>query len=178
MFRKALAAALIASSAMLAACASGPTPYQPGAADSGDRGYAESKIENDRYRISFKGNSMTDRETVENYLLYRAAELTLQNGYDVFTVVNRDTDKDSTIRRTGGYYGPRFSYMYFSPRWGWVGAWDPFWTSSPSRYDEVTRYEAYAEIVMTKGPKGSDVNAFDARQVSQNLASTIQRPSS
>ena len=109
---------------------------------------------------------------------FRAAELTLQNGYDVFTIVNRDTDKDSTIRRTGGYYGPRFSYMYFSPRWGWVGAWDPFWTSSPSRYDEVTRYEAYAEIVMTKGPKGSDVNAFDAREVSQNLASTIQRPSS
>src|SRR5689334_5212700 len=128
MFRKALAAALLASSALLAACASGPTPYQPGAANSNDRGYAESKIESDRYRISFKGNSMTDRETVENYLLYRAAELTLQNGYDVFTVVNRDTDKDSTIRRTGsGFYGPRFSYMYFSPRWGWVGAWDPFW---------------------------------------------------
>ena len=60
MFRKALAAGVLAGAALLTGCASGPTPYQPGAADSGDRGYSESKIENDRYRISFKGNSMID----------------------------------------------------------------------------------------------------------------------
>ncbi len=175
MFRKALAAALVASAALLAACESGPTPYQP-QADSGDRGYSESRIENDRYRISFKGNSLTDRETVETYMLYRAAELTLQSGYDTFTIVNRDTDKDSRTRSTGGFMGTRLSYVYFVPSYGWVGAWEPYWT--PSRYEQVTRYEAYAEIVMARGPKGSDPNAFDARQVSQNLASQIQRPAS
>ncbi len=175
MFRKALAAALVASAALLAACESGPTPYQP-TADSGDRGYSESRIENDRYRISFKGNSLTDRETVENYMLYRAAELTLQNGYDTFTIVNRDTDKDSRTRSSGGFMGTRLSYVYFVPSYGWVGAWEPYWT--PSRYEQVTRYEAYAEIVMARGAKGSDPNAFDARQVSQNLASQIQRPAS
>lgn len=173
MIRKALASTAVAAAILLSACASGPTPYQPAAGY--DRGYAEQKIEDARYRISFKGNSLTDRETVENYLLFRAAELTVQSGYDVFTIVNRDTDKDSSIRRTGGYYGPRFSYMYFSPRWGWVGAYDPFWAFSP-RYDEVTRYEAFAEIVMSKGPKGSDPDAFDARQVQQNLGPAIQRP--
>ena len=172
-----LMAAVAASGALaLAACSSGPTPYQPAAGY--DRGYAESRIENDRYRISFKGNSLTDRETVENYMLYRAAELTLQSGFDVFTIVNRDTDKDSRIRQTGGFYGPRLSYVYYSPRWGWVHAYDPFWSASPSRFDEVTRYEAYAEIVMSRGPKGADPNAFDARQVSQNLAGAITRPAS
>ena len=176
MIRKLLAAAMAASALALAACESGPTPYQPGAADSGDRGYSESKIENDRYRISFKGNSMTDRETVENYMLYRAAELTLQNGYDTFTIVNRDIDKDSRTRSYGGYMGTRLSYMYFVPRYGWVGAWEPYWT--PSRYEQVTRYEAYAEIVMARGPKGADPNSFDASQVSQNLANQIQRPAS
>lgn len=174
MLRKALAASLFAATAALGACSSGPTPYQPAAGY--ERGYSEQKIENDRYRISFKGNSLTGRETVENYMLYRAAELTLQSGYDTFTVVSRDTDRDRDVRRTGGYYGSRLSYMYFSPRYGWIGAWDPFWT--PSRYEEVTRYEAYAEIVMSRGPKGSDPNAFDARQVSQNLSASIQRPAS
>lgn len=174
MFRTAIAAAAIAAATTLAACQSGPTPYQPAAGYS--RGYSETKLEDTRYRISFKGNNLTDRETVENYMLFRAAELTVQSGYDTFTVVSRDTDKDSSTRRVGGFYGPRFSYMYFSPRWGWVGAWDPFWTSD--RYDTVTRYEAFAEIVMSKGPKGSDPNAFDARQVQQNLASAIQRPAS
>ena len=40
---------------------------------------------------------------------------------------------------------------------------------------EATWDEAFAEIVMTKGPKGSDPNSFDARQVSQNLGPVIQR---
>lgn len=172
MIRKILAVAVVASATALGACSSGPTPYQPAAGY--DRGYTEQKIENERYRISFKGNSMTERDTVENYLLYRAAELTMQSGYDTFTIVNRDTDKESRLRSTGGY--SRFSYMYFSPRWGWATAWDPYW-SSRSNYDEVTSYEAFAEIVMKRGPKGDDPNAFDARQVSQNLGATIVRPS-
>lgn len=116
MFRKTLAAALFAGATLLAACASsGPTPYQPASANY-SRGYTETKIEDTRYRISFKGNALTERETVENYMLYRAAELTLQSGYDTFTISNRDTDKDKRTRYNGGFYGPRFSYMYFSPR--------------------------------------------------------------
>jgi hypothetical protein len=173
MLRKLLVAAAIVTTLATAACQSGPTPYPPGAGR--DLGYTESRIENDRYRIAFKGNSLTDRETVENYMLYRAAELTLQNGYDTFTIVNRDTDKESRIRSSGGgYMGSRLSYMYFVPRYGWVGAYEPYWT--PQSYQEVTRYEAFAEIVMGRGQKGGDANSFDARQVSQNLASQIQRP--
>ena len=171
MIRKTLFVSMVAAASLLAACTSGPTPYQPAAGY--ERGYSEQKLEDMRYRISFKGNSLTERETVENYMLYRAAELTLQSGYDAFTIANRDTDEQKRTRY-GGLYGPRLSYMYFSPHWGWMGSWDPFWNSS--RYDEVTSYEAFAEIVMSKGPKGSDPNSFDARQVSQNLASAIQRP--
>ena len=176
MIRNALAAAMVAGATLLSACASGPTPYQ--AAAGYERGYTETKIEDARYRISFKGNSLTERETVENYMLFRAAELTLQSGYDIFTVVSRDTDKDTIRAAPAGFYGPRLSYMYFSPRWGWIGAYDPFWMNS-SRYDEVTRYEAFAEIVMSRGPKGADPNAFDARQVSRTSPppSSVRRPS-
>ena len=172
MIRKALAVSVVAAATLLSACSTGPTPYQP--AGGYERGYSETRLEDTRYRISFKGNSLTERETVENYMLFRAAELTLQSGYDIFTVSNRDTDKDKRTRYAG--FGPRLSYMYFSPRWGWVNAWDPFWNET--RYEQVTSYEAFAEIVMSKGPKGSDPNAFDARQVSQNLSASIQRPAS
>ncbi len=166
------AMAAIAGALALGACEGGPTPYQSQASDG--RGYSETRIENNRYRISFKGNSLTGRETVENYMLYRAAELTLQNGYDHFTIASRDTDRDSRTREYGGYMGTRLSYMYFVPRYGWVGAWEPYWT--PSRYSTVTRYEAFAEIIMGRGEKPSDPNAFNAREVSQNLSSSIQRP--
>jgi hypothetical protein len=174
MFRKLIAIAAFAGVALvLSACGSyGPTPYQPSSKYEG--GYSETKIENDRYRISFKGNSMTGKETVENYMLYRAAELTIQNGYDTFTIANRDTDKQSRTREYGGFLQSRLSYAYFVPRVGWVYDYDTFWT--PSRYEQVTRYDAFAEVVLGKGPKSSDPNAFDARQVEHNLAPTIQRP--
>lgn len=174
MIRKLLAVLLGAGALALAGCQMGPTPYQPGAPGSGGRGYAETKIETDRYRISFRGNSMTDRETVETYMLYRAAELTLQNGYDVFTIVSRDTDENSRTRAFDGYMGTRFSYMYFVPNYGWVAAFEPYWTAGG--FERVTSYEAYAEIVLSRGQKGSDPNAFDARQVSENLAGRIRRP--
>lgn len=170
--RNVVAGTLLASLALLSACAATPTPYQPSVSDSA-RGYSETKLEDSRYRISFKGNGVTNRETVENYLLFRAAELTLQSGYDTFTVVNRDTDADRTFTRD--YYGPRFSYAYFSPRFGWVNTYDPFWMT-PTNYHEITRYEAFAEIVMNKGPKGSNPSTFDAHQVSENLGPGIRRP--
>ena len=78
----------LAALAVLGACATA-TPYQ--AASGTDRGYSEQKIENNRFQVQFAGNSLTDRKTVETYLLYRAAELTKQNGFDHFRVMRRDT---------------------------------------------------------------------------------------
>ena len=64
-----------------------PTSYRP-AADG--YGYSEQQIETNRYRVTFAGNELTEPHTVQNYLLYRAAEITLDRGYDYFTVVDRN----------------------------------------------------------------------------------------
>jgi hypothetical protein len=185
--------ALIASLALLGAlgaCATA-TPYQPnlpGQAASG--GFSDVKLEPDRYRVTFSGNSLTSRETVEGYLLYRAAELTLAQGYDTFIIVDRHTDRD---RQTyvepdplyRPWYGPSFGYWrpswrYYGSHFGWRG-WDPlygdpFWGD---RMDvrTVDKFEASAEIAMSKGPKvQGDPKAFDARAVVDNLGPRIQRP--
>jgi hypothetical protein len=76
---------------LIAACAGGPTPYQQ--AQDG-YGYSEQRFEENRYRVSFAGNSATSRQTVEDFLLYRAAELTVQTGHDWFEVVHRNTMQD------------------------------------------------------------------------------------
>jgi hypothetical protein len=168
---------LLAAAAMglLAACATA-TPYQPRAA-AGGFGYAEQAIESNRLRISFAGNSLTDRETVENYLLYRAAEATLQRGYEHFVITNRDTEEHSRLQGFGrtrsSFY---FDYFYFSPRRGWSPWYDPFW-EEPTSYREVTRYEAVAEIAMFHGAKPADnPNAFDARDVQTNLQGRVTMP--
>lgn len=165
---------VLAAAALLAACATA-TPYQPGAPNA--YGFQEQQIENNRLRITFRGNTMTDRATVETYLLYRAAELTLERGHDYFIVANRDTEEHSRLQGTGPR-PPRFGfdYWYFSPRRGWSPWYDSFW-DEPSSYREVTRYEAVAEIAMFSGQKpADDANAFDAREVQSNLQGRIVRP--
>ncbi|MEL6323521.1 MAG: hypothetical protein AAFQ84_04755, partial [Pseudomonadota bacterium] len=83
---------------VLGACATA-TPYQP--AVNSDGGYVDQQIETNRWAVSFAGNSLTDRQTVETYLLYRAAELTSQNGFDYFEVIARDTEVESRFIATG-----------------------------------------------------------------------------
>ncbi|MEL7545470.1 MAG: hypothetical protein AAGJ84_02390 [Pseudomonadota bacterium] len=175
----------LAGLALLGACATA-TPYQ--AAGDGNRGYASQQIETDRWKVSFSGNSMTDRNTVETYLLYRAAELTDQRDYEWFQIVTRQTDESKRFVSTGPdpYFGPyHFNYyavtrsgrlVYFPTHYGWRGGFhDPFY-SGRIDYREIVRYEADAEIVMGKGETPDGAEYFTADDVLANLAMQIQRP--
>ena len=183
-------AASLALAGLLSACATA-TPYQPnipGQATSG--GYSEQRIEPNRFRVTFAGNSLTSRETVEGFLLFRAAELTVQEGYDWFEIADRNVERDrrTYIERDPLYspwYGP--SYGYWRPSWRYYGggfgwrSWDPYWGSPfwGDRMDvrTVDKYEASAEIVMSRGAKPTDnPRAFDARAVIENLGPRIVRP--
>ncbi len=75
----------------LAACSS-PTRYvadpEPGL---GHFGYSEVRIDSVSYEVTFSGNYETAPQTVEQYTLYRAAELTVGSGFDYFVVVHTQT---------------------------------------------------------------------------------------
>lgn len=184
-------ASALALAAGLSACVS-PTPYQPavkGGLTAG--GYSESRIEPNRWRVNFAGNTMTSRETVEGYLLFRAAELTLQNGDDWFSIVDRQTDaKSRTYVQPDPLYHPWYGpgFGYWRPSWRFRGrgfggwrTWDP-WYGDPFFGDHVDvqtiqAFEASAEIVTHKGAKpADDPRAFDAHAVVENLKPKIQYP--
>lgn len=171
----AVGAAALLAGALLAACAA-QTPYAP--RDGSNYGFSEVRIESNRYRVGFSGNSLTDQETVETYLLYRAAELTLEQGYDWFEIVDRGTEASRRVVGARPYpgYGRGFNYRYFHPAYGWYPWYDPFWDDIDVR--EVTRYEASAEIYMGKGDKPDEPRAYDARQVQMNLGPNITYPTS
>ena len=79
---KRLVLTALAGAALLSGCAT-PTPYQPLGAPTGVRGgFTDQQIERNRFRVTFAGNQFTSRQRVENYLLYRAAELTTERGFD------------------------------------------------------------------------------------------------
>ena len=159
----------------LAACATS-TPYQP--ADRGGYGFSDQRIEETKYRITFRGNSSTSRETVENSLLYRAAELTVESGFDYFVVSEQDTEANKRYSSSpspafyGRYYygyGPYCcAFPYYAYGWGWGGGYGDYSTR------EYTRYTAIAFVSMHKGQKPADnPEAFDARSVIENLRSYV-----
>ncbi len=77
------AIAALCAALTLAACATTGL-YQ---ARDGESGYAETRLDQTQWRVEFVGDDFTARETVETYLLYRAAELTAANGFDWFATV-------------------------------------------------------------------------------------------
>ena len=186
----AAAAGLALAAATLTGCMTA-TPYQPYIPEGGPGthgGFSEQRIAADRFVVRFHGNEMTSRDRVEGYLLYRAAELTLQNGGDWFVPVNRHMEHDVQTYAEP-YYHPWYGggYGYWRPYWGYYrngygwNTWDP-WMGGPFWYDHVDvrtveAFEASAEILMNKGPMPADrPDAIDARKVMTDLGPTIQLP--
>lgn len=147
---------IMAAAAVLAtACASQGPVYQS-REDGGRYGYAEMQLEPNRIRVTYNGDTLTARDTVETYLLYRAAETTLQRGFDYFIVTAANVEEDSRYESLAGGR-PRMAGATFH---------------------EVSRHNAMADILMFEGDKPPNIaNAYDARAVMQSLDErVIQRP--
>lgn len=141
----------------LAACASAPTTYSP-AASADEMGYREQRLETERYRVSFRGNSDLKGPQVEDMALRRAAELTVQNGYQWFHVVSRNTDlADGRYSPSGPSIGIGGSSGSFGSG---IGVGIGFNFGGDSR-----EYQSTLEILMGRGEKPADPNAYDAQQV-------------
>lgn len=190
--KTAAAALAIALVSVTAGCATYPTPYQPYVPEGGrgiHGGYSDQQLAPDRYIVRFHGNAFTSRERVEGGLLYRSAQLALQNGYDSFLMVDRQTEHDvETYVRPDPFYRPWYgpSYGYWHPDWRyyvpgsgwsyWHPGMGPFWRDRPDIV-RVEAFEASAEILLRKGPPPpGDPRAFDARKVLADLGPVVQPP--
>lgn len=154
--------AILVSTALLAACAS-PSVYAP--ADSArDLGYREVRIENNRWRVSFTGGSDLPSPRVADLALRRAAELTLDNGYTWFRVVNDSRDQrgsgDGPVRG-GVSVGQSFGSGGF--RASGVGVGLSFSPGSERR-ETVT-----LEIQGGAGPRPRQPNVYDSQDVLDNV---------
>ncbi len=73
------------------------TPYE---ARQRDQGYSEFRVATDVFSVSFRANTSTPEEEVDKYLLRRAAELTLDNGFRFYIVLS---EKERTRSSSIGY---------------------------------------------------------------------------
>ena len=80
--------AIVVLGLLLSGCAGGlGTKYEP----EGFRGgYSDQQIARNIFKVTFKGNGYTGRQTVQNRAMLRAAELTLEKDYDLFAIILDD----------------------------------------------------------------------------------------
>ncbi|MEM7660881.1 MAG: hypothetical protein AAF292_01425 [Pseudomonadota bacterium] len=167
------AGATVAAAAILAACVTA-TPYQPADGGINSFGYGETKIESGKYRVTFRGNSSTDLATVENYILLRAAELSVADGFGHFTILD-DSESgrrsfNSTTTGFGGGFGGFGGFGSFNRGFGGVG-------TASTRTRERKSFDVAALVQAFEGQKDAEnVMAFNAQEVIDNLGPIAVRP--
>jgi len=152
----------------LAGCMT-PTPYAP-RLEGQATGYTDRALAQNRYRITFTGNTATPRETVETYLLLRAAEVARAAGSTHFMFDTRNTRANTTVQTVP--YGPPPDPFWGRPRYGYWGGWGGWGFPYEPMHDVVVRtnYEAYAEIVLlTADQAAREPRALSAADVISRL---------
>lgn len=188
--RRGLVASALALSVALAGCAT-PTTYHPAADVSANSpGYSDKQLSADTYEVNFTGNSVTSRDTVDRYLFYRAAQLTLQKGFRSFTMKRGDNTLDENVYANLEPAGPGFGWNgwggYWAPSWRYHGPfgwrswrpWEdgPFWGGQVD-INTVDNFQATAIIKMSNTPvTASTPHSYDAQTVIERLAPTIKLP--
>jgi hypothetical protein len=163
---KRLTFGLIAASALaLSACAS-LAPYGPQQSARG-QGFSEQQIETNRFRVTYNGVGAPG--PVADRALFRAAQLTVDQGYDWFEVTQRwiDGRPDSA-----GGVRPSVSIGAGSGRYGgWstsgVGVGLGFDLSGPQPTSTTL------EMVMGRGAKPDRPDAYDARRVQDAIRNRL-----
>ena len=166
----ALASALLS----LGACASAPA-YQPKTSER-SAGYAEQRIENDRWRVRYTGTSRMTSAQVQDFALMRAAEVTLANGGQWFEVVNADTDRD--LRHRSSIETDFGTDYVLTRQCGLLGcttrAVPVIVRTEHETIETRTVYEHVLEIRTGTGVKRADSDrVYDARDTFQNLQARL-----
>ena len=156
---------------LLAACAAPqPSLYAPLASRDG---YAEESLGKGLYRVWFQGNAVTSRERVQDYCLFRAAELSLELGAEKFAVHDKLVERYTQVtRETYDGWGDPY---YYDRRYRYYHPYPP-----PTYQRERTTFRAQLTIEPFSGrPPGGSQGAFqiyDARATYQQFAPRIVRP--
>ena len=75
-----------------------PTPYKS-ASTKAAYGYSSEKISESEYKVLFKATDKTPADKVQQYALYRAAEIAQKQGFNYLAIVKTNVDKKPILAR-------------------------------------------------------------------------------
>lgn len=149
------------AAAALAACA---TPYQQKGPTGG---FADSKLGPGRYTVEFTGNGNTPADWVADMFLYRCAELTVNDGYDVFRSAEPGTPGAAEPMQPLGDNADDAQPALFASRVVPIYIPSVPRTVTIHRMVGVVRMDRYADVP-------SNLRAWDARAVMMQLEPLVR----
>lgn len=157
---------------VVAGCA---TPYQPRGSSGG---YAHTRLDTTVLRVEFDGNEVTPRDTVITYLLYRCAELSVEDGYDYFVItefVSRPTFRFIIEAAHGDRLAEKDSLSHIE--WGATAIIRGFKGERPAA--DRARFDPKELLVVLRGEKGGlgdpPYDAFDPKELMRQFGSQVKR---
>lgn len=149
---------------MLTGCA---TSYQ---AKSFSGGFSETQLDKNVFRVSFKGNGYTGSERAEDFALLRSAELTLQNGFTHFAIVDGRQSNDYGVITT-----PTQSYTTGSvTSYGNTAYGSARTTTTGGQSFIIKKPSSTNTIVCFNGKPENGMFTYDAQFLYQSLARKYQ----
>lgn len=151
-------------SAVIALCGC-TTAYGPNTLGGG---YKERKIDDDSYIVSFFGNGYTSEQQVWNYWIYRCAELTVENGYELFSL--ETSDKHALLNDPDSTKLVEFSMLEESPD-------NDKFKKVQYYYYSVTTYSSKAIVNMYKAPISDQIDPrelLDAKYILDELKPYVE----
>jgi len=136
----------------LAACSASPTPFQ--VADGGG-GYTDRQLDNGGYQVTFEGNGATPKKSVQEAVLFRAAQVTIQAETKYFKVLSNTVEPVSEPAEGSGF--SLSSLLGSDDQGGLVSTLD-------------------FELLEEK-PSGRDPNIYNARELISELSASVLEPS-
>jgi len=149
---------------LLSGCATG---YQR---KSWTGGYTDMKLQDDIFKVSFRGNAYCHQERAEDFVLLRSAEVALENGYKYFIIID---EKSRT--QTSAYTTPTTAQTY-----GTASAYGGPGYASGS-YSGTTYYSGGQTYILHKPsmvnvikcfkekPADASLMIYDAEQIKTNM---------
>lgn len=156
---------------LLTGCAT-PTPYHPSTQGSG---YRDHQLAADRYQISYTANSLTRRSTTKQFLLYRAAEITLEANKENFVVLDQNGQRFSLPDYATG--AESYRHHHFEHHHLWFADQGVEEQISETTLKPLARYTGKITIVLYSGDQPPEEGkVYNAREVIDVLGNTILRP--
>lgn len=141
--------------------------------DWGRSGYRDIQMDATTFQVTFCGNAMTAPDRVEQYALFRCADLTVQHGYDYFVVLDGARDVSTLSTEFAGPTSTSIEHD-IDPM---TGKFVPVAVSSTSLSTVTQTYHSATKTIrMFHGDRpAANVRAYDARSMMTYMGPQIER---